>query len=158
MLNDNQIETTEATEELEVVESSLSTQLSEEVVTMLLNNVEKLETAGPGVQVDSESFKFTTIGQSVKGVFAGYQQMTFKVEDFDPKNPIYTTQKAIKWVNKGTDGKIKFYVCASKALVNKIQENNISVGSLLEITMTDDKGGNNKKVKLFNVAVLNATK
>lgn len=155
--NEN-VEAIETTDALEVVKGTLSTQLSEQTVKMLLDNVDKLEDAGPGIQLDSESYQFKTIGETVKGVFVGHLTMQFKVENFDIKNPQYVTQDAIRWMNKDTSGKVKSYVCASKALVNKIKENGIPVGALLEITMTDDKGGNNKKVKLFDVSVLNAAK
>ncbi len=154
---ENQIEGN-TTEELEAVGTSAVTVVSEEVATMLLGNIDKLDTAGPGVKLDSESYKFTKVGETVKGVFAGHLTMTFKVEDFDAKNPQYVKQDAVKWMNRNSEGKIVSYVCASKALVNKIRENGIPVGTLLEITMTDDKGGNNGKVKLFDVTVLTAKK
>ncbi len=148
----------ETTEELELVSSSATTVISEEVAIMLLQNVEKLETAGPGVKLDSDSFKFTQVGQKERGVFAGHLTMQFKVDGFDPKEPKYNTQDAVKWMRKDSSGQLVSYVCASKALVNKIKDNGIPVGTLIEMTMTDDKGGNNGKVKLFDVSVLTPAK
>lgn len=155
---ENDVLSVEATEELEAVSSSATTVVSEEVAILLLSNVDKLDTAGPGIKLDSESFKFTQIGQKEKGVFAGHLTMKFKVDDFDAKNPQYTTQDAVKWMRKDAEGKIVSYVCASKALVSKIKDNGIPVGTLIEMVLTDDKGGNNGRTKLFDVSVLTPAK
>lgn len=150
-MSENTLATTNETAPVEVIDAS--SMVTSEVANLILTNLDKLENSKGAVKLGADYYEFKAEGESVKGVFAGYVRAKFKVDNFDPKNPQYDEQDAVKWVMKGKDKKIETKICSSVALVNRCKENNIQIGAGVEFTFTGVDPVS-KRVKLFDVAVI----
>lgn len=147
MQNENSV--IETNQNLTITPESQTSVIDSATAHKALELLDKVDNATDGVKLEADYFEFKVEGEKSRGVFLGYQDVQFKTQDFDPKNPTYTPGTAVKWMTK-EGGKAKAKICASVALVNTMKKNNVPVGSAIEIAYTG-KDGN---VKLFDVTIL----
>lgn len=145
------VEVLETTEVVETVQKLLTS----EVASSYMDKLAKVKNSKGAIQTNADYYKFAKEGDASTGVFVGFQTVKFKDKKNEGK---YTEeQDAVKWMveETGKDGKplYKFYIQAGAALVNEVKKNGITEGTVITITFTG-MGGDNKQVKLFNLAVV----
>ncbi len=156
MQNENGLAATETAEVVmtETAVEVVQQHISSEMVKAMLTTLDKVEKSEGMVQTNADYFQFTKPGDKSQGVFVGYQSVRFKKKD--GSDELTDPQDAVKWLVKETvEGKktAKFKLAAGAALVNEFKRNNIQPGTGVLITFRE-LGGENKQVKLFDVALI----
>lgn len=96
----------------------------------------ELESYHPTLTITPEYYRFTKVGDSIRGIFLGYRTISKRDKQcFD----------CILWMNAG-----KLFLNGSKCLVNDTKQAKLSIGTPIEIQLVD----NRSKYQKFIVRII----
>lgn len=147
MKNEKMTAVTSNGEVKETAIQAVSSTINRDALAAIRETLSKIEEMEPGVSLAPTYFEFENTGDSVRGVFIGYKQLTVQDAERDGELKEIT---AVGWMNLDESVSVN----AGVSLVGIFQQSGIQIGTPVEITFKGRKKVERGSVKVYDVRPL----